>query len=52
MRRVGQIADRAAFEKARNVVAQVGGGLISPFRLFAQRLHDDVVEVAGERAAD
>ena len=46
VRRIGKIQDRTAFEVTRDVVAQIGGGLVSPFRFFAQSLHHDVVEIA------
>src|SRR5690349_17936528 len=48
--RIGQIEDRTTFEEARDVVAEIRGGLIAPLRFLAQRLHHDVVEIAGERA--
>ena len=46
----GRIEDRTTFEIACDVVAQVSRGLIAPFRLLAQCLHHDVVEITGARA--
>ena len=48
---VGPGADRPALAIARQILGQLEGALIAPLGLFAQRLHDDGVEIATQQPA-
>src|SRR6185295_1030685 len=45
-RRIGPDGNRRPGDVARDVVSQLFGGLVAPFRLLAQRPHNDAVERA------